>query len=520
MSDRAQQEQEQQPQGGGGGNTPPGQEVLVFGPWTATNTNASRAGIKDQELYFTDNFMPVGDGRLRTLPDIGPALFTSGSGAVVFFDFFNIGFTPYCLVLTSDGSLSVFITSPPGAPTTIAPAGTITTPLQTAIGITQWGSQYLLIVALQANGYFIWDGTTFYNPGDAVPGFTTVPTGVGGTAIEIYQQHVWIADGATIIFSAPQSITDFLTADGGGSFTSVNSFLRVGYTSLKSTNGFLYLVGDSSINYISGVATGGGPPPVTTFTNQNADPEVGAPWPNAVDVLSSNIVMANWWGAHVSYGGRVNKISEPLDGVFFNAAFPSGFVPSACKTIIYGKRVWCLLMPTLNTITGASSNMFMMYSQEAQSAGKWWLAHQSVNITYVQHEEIQSLISGYGTDGTRIYKVFNTPSVSLSKSFQTKLKFSREGYLTILAASRLWGLAEIFNIASASLSVGVDNESSSTTTTVALPGVATTGALVSVPPVKAVGQQGTLIGLTVTTNAADISIISLAVGTDAWSYQG
>lgn len=522
MSDRAQQQQAQQQEQqaqGGGGNLPPGMEPMIFGPWTTTNTNGSRPGIKDEELYFTDNFMPVGAGRFRTLPDVGSAVFTaSGSVTVVFFDFFNIGLVPYCLVLLSDGSLAVFVTSPLGAPTVIAPPGTVTTPVQNQIGITQWGSQFVLIVVSQANGYFISDGVTFYSSGASVPGFGTVPSGVGGTAIEIYQQHVWIADGATIIFSAPQDITDFSTGSGGGSFTSVDSFLRVFFTSLKSTNGFLYLIADSSINYISGVATSG-VPPTTTFTNQNADPEVGAPWSNAIDVLSSNIVMANWWGAHISYGGRVNKISEPMDGVFLSAPFPSGFVPSSCKAIIYGKRVWCLLIPVLNTITGASANMLMMYSQESQ-AGRWWLAHQSVPLTYVAHEEVQSLITGYGTDGTSIYKLFQNASASLSKSFQTKLKFPRGGYFFDTTASRLWGLAEIFNITSASLSVGIDNESSSAATALALPGSATTGALVSVPAVVAVAQQGTLLGLTVTTNAADVSVISLAIASDVWSYKG
>ena len=516
-------------------------EALVFGQWTTTNTNGSRPAIKDTELFYTDGFMPVGDGRLRTLPDIGPSLFGITPQTVIFFGFFNIGSTPYCMVVVSDGSIYVFVTnSMPTTVTLISGPGTISSPAQSGVGITQWGSQYLLIVAQQANGYFIWDGTTFYRPGDAVPGFTTVPTGVSGTAIEIYQQHVWIVNGATVIFSAPQSITDFATGSGGGSFTSIDSFLRVGYTELKSTNGFLYLIGDSSINYISGVATAGSPTPTTTFTNQNADPEVGTPWPATVDVLSSDIVMANPWGAHVSYGGRVNKISEPMDGIYNTVPNFGGFTPSACKAIIYGKRVWCLLLPVVSTITGQISNTLLIWSPVSN---RWFLTHQSVNLVYIQHEEINSFITGYGTDGHFIYRLFQQPSVAFQKSFQTKLRWARDGYLVGQATNRLWGLMEVFSTLNANLNISVDNEIASASQTTTLVGSiaiwtnnasfvvtwlvgasvvtwSAGGTGVVVLPPTGVAQQGTLLGLTVTTMAADISVISLALGADVWGYRG
>jgi len=543
MSDRAQQQQEQQPQGGGGsGNIPPGMEALVFGQWTTTNTNGSRPAIKDPELYYTDGFMPVGDGRLRTMPDVGPALVNAFPNQIVFYDFFNIGTTPYCVFVTSDGSVWVFVTnSNPVTVTLISGPGTITSLSPSSIGISQWGSQFLIVVSSQTNGYFLWDGTTFYRPGDAVPGFTTVPTGVSGTAVEIYQQHVWVANGATITFSAPQSITDFSTGSGGGSFTSNDSFLRVGYTELKSTNGFLYLIGDSSINYISGVATGGGPPPVTTFTNQNADPEVGTPWPGTVDVLSSAIVMANPWGAHVSYGGRVNKISEPMDGVYNTVPNFGGFTPSACKAIVYGKRVWCLLLPVVSTITGQISNTILIWSPVSN---RWFLTHQSVNLVYIQHEEINSFITGYGTDGHSIYRLFQQPSVSFQKSFQTKLRWAREGYLVTQATNRIWGLMEIFSTLDASLNISVDNEITSASQTTTLVGAVATwtnnadaivtwfsgasvvtwfvvgNTAVAVLSPSSIAQQGVLLGLTVTTMAADISVISLALGADVWGYRG
>jgi len=51
-----------------------------------------------------------------------------------------------------------------------------------------------------------------------------------------------------------------------------DSFLRVGFTQLKQTTEFLYLIADSSVELYSGVQTSG-VSPITTFTNQNADPK-------------------------------------------------------------------------------------------------------------------------------------------------------------------------------------------------------------------------------------------------------
>ena len=267
--------------------------------------------------------MPLGPGRnLRTMYDVGPALFTPADGdTIVFFDFFNISTTPYMLVVVTSGEIYAVNTNT-GSSTSIAPDGTITNPVRTGVGLTQYGSQYVQIVAQQTNGYWIWDGTTFYVPGGPLPpgtagtsGLTTMPVGLGGSAIENYLGRTWIANNATITFSAPGSLIDFSSADGGGNFTSTDSFLRVKFVGLKQTNGFLYLIADSSVNYISGVQTSGSPP-VTTFTNQNADPEVGSPWPATIDVFNRNILFANAFGAQVSYGGSVTKISEMLDGVY------------------------------------------------------------------------------------------------------------------------------------------------------------------------------------------------------------
>ena len=228
---------------------PPGPSALTSEQFNGIRTDASRAGIKDEEMYWCDGFMPIGPQNLRTLYGIGTKIFTTpASTSLVYFDFGNIGSTPYMLAVTSLGGIYAVNTNTSSS-NLIAANGTISNPARAAVGLTQYGSKYVLIVAQQTNGYFIWDGTTFYAPGASFSG-GTIPTAIGGTAIETYQGRVWIANGPTITYSAPGSVYDFSSADGGGNFTSTDSFLRVSYIQLKQTNGFLYLIGDSSVNYI------------------------------------------------------------------------------------------------------------------------------------------------------------------------------------------------------------------------------------------------------------------------------
>ena len=77
------------------------------------------------------------------------------------FDFGNIGAAPIMVVVLADGSLYQ-VNTDTKVVTLMAAPGTITNPGITKMGMTQWGSQFIIIVAKQENGFFIWDGVNFY----------------------------------------------------------------------------------------------------------------------------------------------------------------------------------------------------------------------------------------------------------------------------------------------------------------------------------------------------------------------
>jgi len=562
---------------------------LMMEQFQGVNTYTTRPGVDDKQCWWIDTFMPINERYLRTM--YGPELAVTFSVPISFFDFANIGATPYCIVIGTDGSIRAVNTNTLTV-SVIASAGTIQNPSRLTCDISQYGSQYVLIVTTQTNGYFIWDGTTFYSPGGVGPvvtitnggsGYVTpptvhfssgsatatatitngtvtsiqitnsgsgyvsaptlsfspasttaatvklVPTAINGTGIETYQGRVWIINGPALTFSAPGSITDFSTGSAGGSVTSTDSFLRVSYINLVQTNGFLYLIADSSVSYISGVQVTGSPP-VTVFTLLNADPEVGTPWPSTVTTFGRSVIFANSFGAHINYGAAVTKVSDPLNGVYNTVPNFAGLVPSSAKSIIFGIKVWMLLLPIVDPFTSQQTNKLLVWDGK-----KWWAATQGVNLIYIQHQEINSVLTAWGSDGSHLYQLFQTPSTSLTKVVQSRLWDKPIGYQMVKTIGRLYGITQFFSWTNPNLTVDIDNELGSSTNVVPITPTqvvvvnasgtviptqnashaivlvfSTSSGLVMIAPF-AVGQNGHLVGMTATTTSPDMAIISLMI---------
>jgi hypothetical protein len=668
---------------------PANPQPITWDGFDTLNTKPSRPAIGDQEMYICNGWMPLGKSNLRTLWGINPtALYSGGSKTIANFTFANIGNTQICMVFLSDGSI-VQVNTTTGGVTSVAPASTITTPTG-PIGGAQWGGQYVLITAPQTNGYFVWDGTLFYQSGTVGPqvdiqsdgydytsaptvtaigghgsgvilsatvqdgsiesinvtnqgsgykvsdalflafsggggeltailtstisggsvtgtsvtlggtgytstsavqflggggfgaagsvvtsggavssislssggqGYTSAPTpyvtdnnnpvaeatidlmpfGVQGTALEVYESRVWIVNGSAptstppqnlVLFTAPGSPTDFSPADGAGSFLSTDSFLKVGYVNVKQSNGFLYLIGDSSINYISNPQTTGSPP-ITTFSNQNVDPQIGTPWPNTVQVFSRNIAMANTFGVHVSYGGAVTKVSDMLDGIFSSATPTgspptfSGMQPSSAVATIFGIHVYMVLMP-VNSPGYQQANYLMMWDGK-----RWWTALQEVDLKQIATQEINSVMNVFGLSSSEnaIYQLFYNDANTLTKTAQSKLWLNPGQYYTKMA-NRLYGLFTYYNANNGDIIVTIDNGTDEGDT-VQLAGGQLTWENINNIPVSwingsnepmiwvisgfgvngpiAISEQGAMIGITIETQISDMAVVSISI---------
>ena len=435
---------------GGGGGGPPvpfaGGEGLFFHlrQYQGLNTRTVRTDIKDEQFSWLENLIPIDEGNMRALYSNGATLYTAPGGkSIIYFKMFNIGAVQYAAVFLSDGTADQVDMN--GTVVHISTVANTFYQGGALPNVAQWGSSGLIIVGDVTDGYWAWDeaaGGTLYAAGAASPTWlnngvaTTMPSGIKGTYVETFQSRAWVADGSVEHFSAPGNGASFSGATGGGSFTAVDSFLRVHYVANKQSNGFLYIFGDSSINVIDNVQTSG-TPLATTFTNRNVDPQIGSPWPATVQVfVGGRIVFANPTGVFVLYGGSAEKISDELDGLFLHlTATPT---PSAAVHIIFEVRCYCL---TLNVVDIFGIQRVVMACWDGR---KWFLASQISSLAYLDTQEINTVITAWGSDGAHLFQLFQTPSTLLNKILQTR-EWQGSSYLIIKQALRIYSLGTDFS---------------------------------------------------------------------------
>lgn len=416
------------------------------------NTKAQRTSIGDQEFSWIENMMPIGDGNMRAMPSNGTAIYTAtGSLTIIYMYFYNIGADQYAAVFLSDGTadqvniLTNAVTNITAVPGTFFPgSASLGNPAPAA---TQYGQSGIVIVTTAStNGYYAWDGTTLYANGSAAPNWltnstpTTMPNGVSGTCVETYQNRVWVGNGANRTNSAPGNGADFSGASGGGTAPSTDSFLRREITQIRQSNGLLYQFGDSSINVISNVQTTGSPV-VTTYNNQNVDPQVGTPYHNSVQPFGRGLVFAYDAGIYAMVGGTAEKVSDMGDGIFQNAdpyldSDATINQPSSAIMTIYSVKVYMLLLPLIDPFTGVERRGLIMWDGK-----KWFLGSQDTALTFIATQEIDSEVAAYGTDGTSIYPLFAQTSATLNKIWQTRL-WPGDGFQITKQAMRLYTQAQ------------------------------------------------------------------------------
>lgn len=372
---------------------------------------------------------------------------------------------------------------------------TISAGAVTGVTMTTYGYGYLTASARLSGGN---------NAASAL--VTLMPFGVQATAIETYNNQVWTsanpATGPKMSFTAPNSVSDFATFDGGGSAPATDSFLRRALTGMKQNSTALYRFGDSSVNAITNVQTAS--TGVTTYNNSNVDSQIGTPWRDTICSFDRAVVFANSTGVYALFGGAVQKVSDQLDGLFEKASFntgQAGVTPTATVCTLYTVRCYCLLFTTTDQYSGTLRNILACWNGQ-----RWFLATQLKTLTLVALQELDSVFTSWGTDGTRLFKLFQTPSSSLTKVFQTRL----DGASLPDATDRVDEIYVIGNVTSGGstmLTVSVDTERG--------PGPPITfnfpAARQVVPslPTPQGANYGVLRGLTGVTTAQDMQVIAI-----------
>jgi hypothetical protein len=255
-----------------------------------------------------------------------------------------------------------------------------------------------------------------------------MPYGVSGSAMETYLSRVWIVDPAvqpysTIppgnlwSFSAPGSIFDFATSDGGGNSVNTDAFLQTKYVNVRQSSGYLYFFGDGSVSVVSNVTTSG-TPTVTNYNYQNVDPQAGVKYRDSLQDYGKSIVGANEMGIYAVYGGSLANISNKITQLFNKAVYPEsgGITPSSATATIYNIKYYVNYLTLIDPDTNVARNVMLLFNEK-----EWTVASQSGNTTFIGTQKIASEYRAWGTDGSNLYPLFSTPSSTLPKRLDTKV---------------------------------------------------------------------------------------------------
>lgn len=292
------------------------------------------------------------------------------------------------------------------------------------------------VVVSSTGQYYTTAPTVEVSAGANKSAYATVslmPYGVSGSAMETYLSRLWIVDPAPSVtsivppggewqVSAPGSFTDFATSDGGVQALNTDSFLQTRYTNIHQSSGYLYFFGDGSVSVVSNVSTSG-TPAVTAYNYQNVDPQAGDEWRDTLQDFGRSSIIANATGVYGLYGGTTSKISQKLDQLFTPASQgglfvpPSagGIIPTSAIATIFNIKHYLLLMTLKDPDLGTNRNVMLTWNEK-----DWVVTSQSVPITSISTQKVNSTYYAFGSDGTSIYPLFAKASVNLTKRFDTK----------------------------------------------------------------------------------------------------
>jgi hypothetical protein len=470
------------------------------------NTQAARQAIDDTEFSWLENMQPVGHGNLLSVP--APTTTSAVLSANCYWmQAANIANVDYMMMFCADGSAyQVNLTS--YAITTIGTAGTFN---GSGTQFDQWQNTLIFIVD-PTKGVFSWDGATLVTLNGSfaitasistttltvtvtagvlaigqgitgagvaantiITGFIGGSGGTGtytvnnsqsvgseamtalsaapsaGTAVAVYAGRVWVANGRTVTFSAPQTYTDFTTTDFGGSFTIQDSTLHSVITQMYSANGFLYIIGSDSINVVSNVRVSTSPA-VTLFSNLNLVTTTGTLNPASVVSFYRSLWMATPYGLYAVTGANSQKGSDKLDGVF--KSLVSNSIISGGTAVINKILCLCFLLQYADPVLGNRPLLAIFFNK------KWFFASQGNGIAFVASSTINGVQTLYGTNGRNLYSLFSNTTTLINQTAQTKLWAFGESSISDVQVLKA-GVECVMPIVPGAIAVTVDSEISS-----------------------------------------------------------
>ena len=239
--------------------------------------------------------------------------------------------------------------------------------------------------------------TITFSTGAAIA--TAVATTDTSVDVSTFSGRVWVAQGRTAYYSAAGSYNDFVSVSAGN-INLQDETLHNNITGLLSSNNFLYVFGDSSINVFSDVRvqTNG----TTIFTNTNVTASVGTKRIYTIFPYFRSVLFLNDYGVYALVGSTTTKLSNELDAVFPLIDFTQ---PVTGGQVLLNNILCAAWSFTYNDPLSVPRQIQAVFFDK-----RWFFTSQGA-LTYVTSVPANGIISLYATTSTNLYKLYNSSTL-------------------------------------------------------------------------------------------------------------
>ena len=313
---------------------------------------------------------------------------------------------------------SVTFAAPLGGGTTAIGTATIANGEVTGITITTAGSGYKENPAVTIGAPNVAGGAQAYANAQvenvayatcqAWPFFSITPN-----TLAVFQGRVWLGGGRTLQWSGTGGFDDASVSDAAG-FTQIpDSDLIQSIYALRSLNNYLYIFGDNSIKQIGTIQVSSGS---TLFTIVTLASDLGTTFPQSITSYNRLVLFANKVGVHAIFGASVQKISDPMDGVYRNL----NFTQQLCAAVNDVNSIHCyLLLARYNDpVLGNQRSIMLTFMNN-----KWFIVSTSLSSAVVAmcSAPIAGTYETFVSSGNDITQILESPSTAVPIILRTAM---------------------------------------------------------------------------------------------------
>ena len=270
----------------------------------------------------------------------------------------------------------------------------------TAHAVLTGGSVTSVILDTPGSGYKAGDTLTVtFGSGAAAataivwPFFSLTPT-----TLAVYAGRVWLAGARTLTWTGTAGFDDAKAADASGSTQIADADLVHQITALRSLNNFLYIFGDNSVKQVGTITVSGSS---TIFNIVSLSSDQGCPFPRAIVSYNRLVLFANKVGVYAVLGASVEKISDPMDGIFALADTSQPFC-AAVQDLHTSLHTFLLLLRYKDPAAGIRSLILCFYKN------RWFVANQGNNLTSIVTAPIGGIIETFSSSGQDVTQIFQS----------------------------------------------------------------------------------------------------------------